>query len=125
MCSPILVSMLKRAVYVLALGLLGALVATVGAGSHRSTGYLGVGLALALVACAGIFAKAWQSWAGFIAFASLWVGATVFFAGTGPGQSTLFAADLKGHLWVYGGAVLVSLVAALPRFVLVGPDVAS
>ncbi len=117
--------MLKRAIYALALGLLGALVAAIGAGSHRSTGYLGVGLALALVACAGIFAKAWQSWSGFIAFASLWVATTVFFASTGPGQSTLVAADLKGHLWVYGGAVVLSAVAAVPRFVLDGRDVAA
>jgi len=123
--SPILDTMLKRALYVLVLGVLGALVAAIGAGSHRSTGYLGVALALTLVACAGLFAKAWQSWEGFIAFASLWVGATVFFAGTGPGQSTLVADDLKGHLWVYGGAVVLSVIAALPRFVLVGRDVAS
>lgn len=115
--------MLKRSAYVLALGLLGALVATVGAGSHRSTGYLGVSLALVLVACAGTFAKAWQSWGGFISFASLWVGSTMFFAGEGPGQSMLVADDLKGHLWVYGGAGLIALVAALPRFVLVGRDV--
>lgn len=117
--------MLKRATYVLALGLLGALVAAIGAGSHRSTGYVGIVLALLLVAAAGVFAKVAQSWAGFVAFATLWVGATMFFAGKGPGQSTLVADDLKGHLWVYGGALVLFVVAALPRFVLVGRDVTS
>ena len=111
--------------YALALGVLGVLVAAIGAGAHRSTGYLGVTLALALVACASLFAKAWQSWAGFTTFASLWVAVTVFFASKGPGQSTLVADDLKGYLWVYGGAFVLFLVAALPRFVLVGSDVAS
>ncbi|NYI42267.1 DUF6113 family protein [Demequina lutea] len=116
--------MLKRAVSVLALGLLGALVAAIGAGSHRSTGYLGVGLVLALIACAGVFAKVWQSWNGYVAFASLWVGVTVFFYSTGPGQSQLISGDLKDQLWVYGGAVVLSIVAAVPRFVFVGRDVA-
>jgi hypothetical protein len=122
--SLILDTMLKRAVSVVALGLLGALVAAIGAGSHRSTGYLGVGLVLALIACAGIFAKAWRSWNGYIAFASLWVAVTVYFHGTGPGQSQLIAGDLKDQLWVYGGAAVLAVVGAVPRFVLVGRDVA-
>ncbi len=116
--------MLKRAVYGVALGLRGALVAAIGAGSHRSTGYLGVGLVLVLIACAGIFAKAWQSWNGYIAFASLWVAVTVFFHSTGPGKSQLIAGDLKDQLWVYGGATVLAVVAAVPRFALVGRDVA-
>lgn len=124
MRSPILDTMLKRAVSVVALGLLGVLVAAVGAGSHRSTGYLGVSLVLALTASASIFAKAWQSWNGYIAFASLWVAVTVYFYSTGPAQSQLIAGDLKDQLWVYGGAAVLSVVAAVPRFALVGRDVA-
>jgi|GEM_PF-1033100 hypothetical protein len=122
--SPILDTMLKRAVSVVALGLLGALVAAIGAGSHRSTGYLGVGLVLALIASAAIFAKVWQSWNGYIAFASLWVAVTVYFHATGPGQSQLIAGDLKDQLWVYGGAAMLAVVAAVPRFALVGRNVA-
>ena len=117
--------MLKRAAATLLLGVVGALVAAIGAGSHRSTGYVGIVLALALVACAAIFAKAWQSWFGFVAFATFWVGATVFFAGKGPGESVLVAGDFKGHAWVYGGAAGLAVVGALPRFVLVGRNVAS
>lgn len=124
MWSPILDTMLKRALSVVALGLLGALVAAVGAGSHRSTGYLGVGLVMVLIASAAVFAKAWQSWNGYIAFASLWVAVTVYFYATGPAQSQLIEGDLKDHLWVYGGAAVLSLVAAVPRFALVGRDVA-
>lgn len=116
--------MLKRAVNVLASGILGALVATIGAGAHRSAGYLGVVLALALVACAAIFAKTWESWPGFVAFASVWAAATVFYGGKGPGDSVLVAADLKGHLLIYGGATLIAIAAGVPRFVLVGRDVA-
>ena len=124
MRSPILDTMLKRAVSVVALGLLGALVAAICAGSHRSAGYLGVGLVLVLIASAGVFAKAWQSWNGYIAFASLWVAVTVFFYATGPGQSQLIAGDLKDKLWVYGGGAVLAVVAAVPRFALVGRDVA-
>lgn len=117
--------MLKRSVYALALGLLGALVAAIGAGSHRSAGYLGVALALVLIASAGVFAKAWQSWTGYTAFAALWAAATMYFAGPGPGQSTLVASDLKGNLLVYGGAVVLTAIAIVPRSILVGRDVAS
>ena len=123
--SPILGIMLKRAVNVLASGILGALVATVGAGAHRAAGYLGIGLVLALVASAAIFAKTWASWAGFIAFASVWAAATMFYGGKGPGDSVLVSADLKGQLLIYGGAVLIAVTAAVPRFVLVGRDVSS
>jgi FtsH-binding integral membrane protein len=116
--------MLKRVVSVLALGLLAALVAAIGAGAHRSTGYLGVVLVLALIAFAGVFAKAWQSWNGYVGFAAVWVGVTVFFASTGPAQSQLVAGDLKDQLWVYGGVAVLCIVAMVPRFVLVGRDVA-
>jgi hypothetical protein len=116
--------MLKRALAVCALGVLGALVAVIGAGSHRSAGYLGIVLALALVASAGIFAKAWESWAGFIAYASLWAAGTVYFGSKGPGNSVLVADDLKGLLWIYGGTTVMAIVAGIPRFVLVGRDVA-
>ena len=124
LCSHILDVMLKRAVSVLALGLLGAFVAAIGAGAHRSTGYLGLVLVLVLIASAGVFAKTWQSWNGYIGFAALWVAVTVFFASTGPAQSKLVAGDLKDQLWIYGGAVVLFLVGAVPRFVLVGRDVA-
>lgn len=107
-----------------ALGVLGALVAVIGAGSHRAAGYLGIVLALVLVASAGLFAKAWQSWAGFIAYASVWAVGTVFFSSKGPGESVLVANDLKGQLWTLGGAAVVAIVAAIPPFVLVGRDVA-
>jgi hypothetical protein len=116
--------MLKRAVNWVALGVLGALVATIGAGAHRASGFLGVSLALALVATAGLFAKAWESWTGFVVYAALWGAATVVFAGEGPANSVLVQDDLRGRLWIFGGTVMISLVAAVPRFVLVGSRVA-
>ncbi len=116
--------MLKRAVSALALGLLGALVAAIGAGAHRAAGYLGVVLVLVLIASSAIFAKAWQSWNGLVAFAALWVAVTVYFKSTGPANSQLVANDLKDHLWVYGGAVVLLVVALIPRSTLVGRDVA-
>ena len=121
-----MVTMLRRAVGLIALTMAGAVVATIGSGGYRSMGYLGVVFALILVGAAGLFAKAWQGWAGFASYAAAWVLATFFFAQRGPGGSVLIPADdLKASLWVYGGAVVMALVAAIPPYVLVGRDVAS
>lgn len=121
-----MVTMLRRAVGLITLTLAGAVVATVGSGGYRSLGYLGVVLALVLVAAGGLFAKTWHGWAGFGGYATAWVLATYFLAQRGPGGSVLIPAnDLKASLWVYGGAVVMSLVAAIPPYVLVGRDVAS
>ena len=121
-----MVTMLRRAVGLSALILAGVVVATIGSGGYRSMGYLGVVFALVLVASGGLFAKAWQGWTGFGGYAAAWVLATFFFAQRGPGGSVLIPADdLKASLWVYGGAVVMSIVAAIPPSALVGRDVAS
>ena len=107
-----------------ALALLGFTVATVGAGAHRSLGYAGVAIALLVVALVGVFAKVWQAWPGFIAYAVGWGVMTMIYASTGPGGSILIAADLHGYLWLYGGSGVVAMVAAIPRSVWVGHSVA-
>ena len=119
-----MVTMLKRALGLFVLTLAGAVIAAIGAGGYRSMGYLGVICALLLIASAGLFAKAWQGWLGFGGYAGAWVLATFFFAQRGPGGSILLPADdLKASLLVYGGAVVVAIVGAIPPFVLVGRDV--
>lgn len=107
-----------------ALALLGFIVATVGVGAHRSLGYGGAVMGVVAVALVGVFAKAWQAWSGFIAYAIAWGVMAMVYASTGPGGSILVADDARGRLWLYGGMVAISIVAAVPRSVIVGRDVA-
>lgn len=118
-------SMLVRVLSVAALALLGAIVATVGVGAHRSLGYAGAVIGMVMVLLVGVFAKAWKAWSGFIAYAVAWGTMAMIYASEGPGGSILVAADLRGRLWLYGGVMAVALVAAVPRNVFVGRDVAA
>ena len=122
----ILEPMIKKAVGVVALGLAGFVVATVGTGAHRSWGYLGVALALVLVAAGAVFAKVWMHWPGFVAYALTWVIGIELLRRPGAGGSVMLPeGDLRAQLWVVGGGLALGLSAAIPRFVFVGRDVAS
>ena len=118
-------SMLVRVMSVAALALLGVVVATVGVGAHRSLGYGGATIGILIVVLVGVFAKAWQAWSGFIAYAIAWGLAAMVYASTGPGGSILVADDVRGRLWLFGGTAAVAMVAAVPRSVIVGRDVAT
>lgn len=117
-------SMLVRVLSVTALALLGVIVATVGVGAHRSLGYAGAIIGVLIVLLVGVFAKAWQGWSGFIAYAVAWGAMAMIYASKGPGESILVAADARGQLWLYGGVLALAIVAAVPRYVIVGRDVA-
>lgn len=122
--SLILMSMLVRVLSTVALALLGLIVATVGVGAHRSLGYGGAIVGILVVVLVGVFAKAWRGWSGFIAYAISWGTMAMVYASRGPGGSVLVADDARGRLWLYGGAAAVAIVAAVPRSVIVGRDVA-
>ena len=116
--------MVRTILVTVALAVLGVVVATVGVGAHRAFGYVGLGLGLLLVATAGIFARAWGRWLGFFAYAVGWVVLTLIYAQRGPTGSVLIAGDTNnGQLWVYGGALLIVLVAFIPRRWLEGRNV--
>ena len=124
--SPILDPMITRAVGVVALGLFGLVVAGVGTGAHRSWGYAGVALGLILVAAGAVFARVWMRWPGYIAYAVAWVVAIEVLRRSGAGGSVLLPEnDLRAQIWVAGGGLMLGVVAAIPRFVFVGRDVAS
>ncbi|WP_042215089.1 hypothetical protein [Demequina mangrovi] len=100
----------------LAIAVLGALVALVGAGSHRAYGWFGVTAGLLLVAAASTFSRAWRAYAGLSIFAAAWVILTSLLATAGPGGSApLILSDARGLTWVYGGAIVVVVVGLLPR----------
>ena len=114
-----------RALSLLGLAVLGGLIGLMGTVSHRSLGYVGLVIALAAIASSSLLAKAWQGWWGFAAYATGWAATVMALAQVGPGGSVLIAGDLKGQIWVYGGAAVVALVAMIPPFVLTGRDVRS
>lgn len=101
----------------------GAVVAVVGVGAHRAMPYIGVVLALVMVAAGAVFARTWKSWTGLGLYAGTWLVLTTIFAGEGPGGSALIADDRLGFLWSIGGAVLIVFAAVIPRHVLVGRHV--
>lgn len=96
------------------LGLLGVLVAVVGTPLHRARPPLGVLLALVLVLCAGVLARAWAGWAGMLVFALVLTTTVGVLAARGPGGDILIAAQPVGYVW-YGGAAVVLLAALAPR----------
>lgn len=115
--------MLKRVVQWVALTLVGVGVATVGVGAHRAYGYVGLALALILLATAGVFARAWARWLGFAVFATAWTAMTTVYAQRGPGDSILIANDVHGYAWIFGGAIVMVVVAMIPVTLLEGRDV--
>jgi hypothetical protein len=117
--------MVRTIARLLALVLAGVIVATVGVGAHRALGYVGIGLALALVGIAGTFARAWGRWSGYAAYATSWAVMTIVYAQVGPARSVLIANDAHGYLWLYGGTAVIVLVALIPRRWLEGRDVAA
>jgi hypothetical protein len=117
--------MVRTIARIVALLFAGVIVATVGVGAHRALGYVGVTLALILVAVAGIFARTWARWSGFAAYAGAWATMTMIYAQVGPSRSVLIANDLHGYLWLYGGTLVIVLVALIPRRWLEGRDVAA
>jgi hypothetical protein len=117
--------MVRTIAKVIALSLAGVIVATVGVGAHRALGYVGVTLALVLVAVAGVFARTWARFAGYTAYAAGWFVATAVYNQQGPGNSRLIWPDAHGAVWLYGAAVVLVLIALVPRRWLEGRDVAT
>ena len=111
---------MRRALEILVSGLLGAIVATVGAVAHRSIPPFGVILSVLLVLMAAIFARTWSGWLGMIAFAVPYVALTYIFTREGPGGSLLIAPDGLGYGWLYGGAGAVVIACLLPARMLGG-----
>ncbi|WP_062461551.1 hypothetical protein [Demequina soli] len=109
----------------LVIALIGAIVALVGAGSHRAYGWVGLTASLLLVASASVFARAWSGFSGLGVMGAAWVVMTMVLAQTGPGGSVLIAGDRLGLTWVYGGAAVIAIVAVVPRRLLVGAKVAA
>ncbi|GIG19579.1 hypothetical protein Cch01nite_03030 [Cellulomonas chitinilytica] len=103
---------------------LGVAVGTVGTLMHRSVQPWGVVACLALVATAGVVARAWDGWPTLVAYALGVLGSTQLLAREGPGGDVLMpAGQAIGWVWVLGAVVVVLGVAAAPRRLFVDPPV--
>lgn len=117
--------MVKSTFSYLLVAVTGVIVAIVGVGAHRAIPYLGVALALIMVAAGAAFARAWKSWSGLALYAGAWLVPTTAFAGEGPGGSALIAGDPLGAVWAVGGAIAIIAIAVVPPRVWTGPHVQS
>lgn len=102
----------------LVIALLGAIVALVGAGSHRAYAWLGLIACLAMVATASVFSRAWRGLTGLAVMGAAWATVTVVLASEGPGGSFLIVQDAHGLAWVIGGVAIIAAAALVPRRVL-------
>lgn len=96
------------------LAVLGVLVGLVGTAVHRGEPPWGMALALLLVVCAGILARAWVGWPGMLLL-GLTIATTVgILAVRGPGGDVLIPAEPVGYVW-YASGLAVALAALAPR----------
>jgi len=117
--------MIGRVWPVLSLAVLAVATATVGTGVHRASEPWGVTGAIAMIACAAIFARAWKNWLGLGVYGALWVAVVTAFSMQSDSGSILILADTVGYAWLIGGAVAVVVASVLPKSALRGPaDVA-
>jgi hypothetical protein len=98
---------------------LGLVVGAVGTVMHRVvvTDHLlpaGIVVALLAVLAAGTLARAWAGYAGLVGYAIGWVAAVQVLASRGPGGDLLVPNQTVGLAWVYGGMLVVAIVAFLP-----------
>ncbi|WP_265520884.1 DUF6113 family protein [Oerskovia flava] len=100
--------------------LLGVLVGVVGTVMHRAV-VLDVDLPIALVLCllatasTGILARAWTGYGGLLGYGLGWVVAVQILSLEGPGGDVLVPDEPIGYVWIYGGLLVVAVVAFLPR----------
>lgn len=97
------------------IALMGAVVALVGAGSHRALSGVGLVLCLLLVGVGTVFVRAWRDRMGLAVFGVAWAVMTVVLAGEGPGGSLLIVRDVFGYGWLGGGVAMLVAVAVVPR----------
>ncbi|WP_430867518.1 hypothetical protein [Demequina aurantiaca] len=112
--------MIRSVLAYVVLGVVGLVVALVGATAYRSIPPFGVALCIVLMLSATVFARAWKDWSGIGVFAGVWAVATYVLSMEGPGGSLLIATDSLGYAWLIGGTTAVIVVCLIPRHVLFG-----
>lgn len=92
------------------MGALGTVVHRYGADSL----YLGLVLAFALTAAAGVLARAWAGYGTLLGFGIGWVAVVQALSLPGSGGDVVVPAGILGMVWSYAGVAILALVAFLP-----------
>jgi hypothetical protein len=97
--------------------LLGVVMGGLGTVVHRfgdDSWYLGLLLALALTAAAGVLARAWAGYGTLLGFGVGWVAMVQALSLTGSGGDVVVPAGMLGMVWSYVGVAVLAVVAFLP-----------
>ncbi|MFD2028243.1 hypothetical protein [Promicromonospora aerolata] len=97
--------------------LLGVVMGALGTVVHRfgdESWYLGLALALALTAAAGVLARAWAGYGTLLGFGVGWVAVVQALSLTGSGGDVVVPAGVLGMVWSYAGVAVLAVVAFLP-----------
>lgn len=100
-----------RALGVIVVGLA---VGFVGTGIHRVNQPVGLVLALAIAASAGVLARAWTRWPGVLLLAGVVLAVVLAVAFVRPGGDVIITNEPIGYAW-FGSAVVILAVLTLPR----------
>lgn len=97
--------------------LLGVVMGGLGTVVHRYGGepwYLGLVLAFALTAAAGVLARAWAGYGTLLGFGVGWVAVVQALSLPGSGGDVVVPAGVIGLVWSYAGVAILAVVAFLP-----------
>lgn len=97
--------------------LLGVVMGGLGTVVHRfgdDSWYLGLALALALTAAAGVLARAWAGYGTLLGFGVGWVAMVQALSLPGSGGDVVVPAGVLGLVWSYSGVAVLAVVAFLP-----------
>lgn len=97
--------------------LLGVVMGALGTVVHRygdESLYLGLVLALALTAAAGVLARAWAGYGTLLGYGVGWVAMVQALSLPGSGGDVVVPAGLLGVVWSYAGVAVLAVVAFLP-----------
>jgi hypothetical protein len=97
--------------------LLGVVMGGLGTVVHRfgdESWYLGLALALALTAAAGVLARAWAGYGTLLGFGVGWVAMVQALSLPGSGGDVVVPAGVLGLVWSYSGVAVLAVVAFLP-----------
>jgi hypothetical protein len=97
--------------------LLGVVMGALGTVVHRfgdDSWYLGLALALALTAAAGVLARAWAGYGTLLGFGVGWVAMVQALSLPGSGGDVVVPAGVLGMVWSYSGVAVLAVVAFLP-----------
>lgn len=94
--------------------LVGVLVGLAGTGIHRANQPIGVVLALAIAASAGVLVRAWTRWRGVLLLAGALALAIGVLAAVAPGGDVLIVDQGISYVW-FSSVLVVLAATALPR----------